>query len=642
MNIDIGTLILVLVIVNILQSLAFLLHHLTRGKTMGSFSWLLWSALSAIGYAAIFIRLFLPEKWFFIAALVTNFCLFTACFHLYAGIRKFLGGTFHPALSLLAWFFFLAGTGLSVFWLHDDNLRSVVLCLATAFVDCLAAISLTRNRNKATAISAGILAILLYGQSAWLVSRAIVGLVFFPIRSVLDPSTVQIFLFVIPIVTGYLQSFCLLILLNQRFSAELSETANNLTLIFNTHPDAVWITRIADGVIVEVNHGFGLLFGWGRLDAIGRRSDEIGIWQDPEDRIKVIAGVNNVGIVDNFETMMKGAFGATFCVICSAKAFYMHGMKHCITVAHDITERKKVETLLRKSEEKFRLLIENIYDIVYTVDCSGLFQFASSVWTRYLGFVPDEIIGKSFTDFVHPDDIPVCREFLEKVIATGQPQSGLEYRVVDKEGRWHWHTTSAVPLRDDSGSIQGFYGIARDIDENKRLLGELERQATTDELTGVMNRRHFMRLAGIEFKRALRQNRPLSLALVDIDHFKEINDSRGHAAGDRALVFFADLFARNIRDIDVLSRFGGDEFILLFPGTTADRAAEIIDRCRLSLATTPCEVDDACITIEVSVGIAFARLDVSPPDTLDALLLRADRALYQSKANGRNVVTMQQ
>jgi diguanylate cyclase (GGDEF)-like protein len=235
----------------------------------------------------------------------------------------------------------------------------------------------------------------------------------------------------------------------------------------------------------------------------------------------------------------------------------------------------------------------------------------------------------------------VCRAFLERIVSSGVSLSGVEYRVADKSGMWHWHTTSAVPYRGESGETRGFYGIARDIDENKRLIGELERQATTDELTGIMNRRHFIQLAAIEFKRAIRQKTPLSIALIDLDRFKEVNDRFGHSVGDRVLVFFAELVARNIRDIDLFSRFGGDEFVLLFPSRKCDQAIEIVERCRLALSATPWYSEGQPLTIEISVGIAFALVERTPADTLDELFLRVDQAMYRAKANGRNTVSLQ-
>ncbi|MCX6737055.1 MAG: PAS domain S-box protein [Candidatus Parcubacteria bacterium] len=139
-----------------------------------------------------------------------------------------------------------------------------------------------------------------------------------------------------------------------------------------------------------------------------------------------------------------------------------------ITIVRDMTDRKKIEKMLEESEEKHKYLIENSHDIIYTLTADGIFTFVSNAWTVLLGHPVAQVNGHQFQQFVHPDDILGCMTWLKKVIETGERQQGIEYRVKHIDGSWRWHTSSAVPFKDDTGKIVGFEGIARDITERKQ------------------------------------------------------------------------------------------------------------------------------------------------------------------------------
>jgi PAS domain S-box-containing protein len=141
---------------------------------------------------------------------------------------------------------------------------------------------------------------------------------------------------------------------------------------------------------------------------------------------------------------------------------------YLVNVSRDITEAKRAHEALRESEEKHRLLIESSHDIIYTLTPEGVFGFVSPAWTVLLGHPVTDVTGRPFRQFVHPDDLAGCMAFLHQAIETGQRREGVEYRVQHTDGSWYWHTTSAVPLRDEAGTVVGFEGTARDITERKR------------------------------------------------------------------------------------------------------------------------------------------------------------------------------
>lgn len=174
-------------------------------------------------------------------------------------------------------------------------------------------------------------------------------------------------------------------------------------------------------------------------------------------------------------------------------------------------------------------------------------------------------------------------------------------------------------------------------DELKQALVELEKLATTDPLTGIANRRHLLVLGEREFQRTHRYKNPFSVLMIDIDHFKLINDNYGHSIGDKALKIMADVTVNALRKVDIFGRFGGEEFVVFLPETKADEALVVAERIREAIATTPIYVDDQTIHITVSIGVTIYN---SSEISLDGLLMEADKALYDAKKQGRNQVVI--
>ena len=178
--------------------------------------------------------------------------------------------------------------------------------------------------------------------------------------------------------------------------------------------------------------------------------------------------------------------------------------------------------------------------------------------------------------------------------------------------------------------------LQAEIEVRRRLEDELRVLASTDELTGAASRRHLFELARHEIDRRDRTGAPLSLLLIDLDQFKAVNDSRGHAAGDEALRRFASTCREQLRRGDVFARAGGEEFALLLPATTSTAATDVAERIRAAVAAIPIECDGQRFSITVSIGVSQV---AGGETTLDRALSRADKALYAAKRSGRNRVS---
>ncbi|WP_302142334.1 sensor domain-containing protein [Halomonas alkalicola] len=304
----------------------------------------------------------------------------------------------------------------------------------------------------------------------------------------------------------------------------------------------------------------------------------------------------------------------------------------------DITQQKRTQAELRLSEYKFRTLVEDAYAVIYTLNLKGEFQFLSSNLFTLLGYAPEELSGLHFASIVHPDDMAHCEAFMERVYASNTRQGNLEYRVRHRDGQWHWHVTNASPLHDADGQLIGMIGNAHDVSERKARETRMSRQATYDELTGLLNRAAFFERVDQLLDGAEAKNPPaIGLMFIDLDNFKQINDTHGHAAGDRVLQILAARLQSALRSSDLCGRIGGDEFLSLLYGVSdADTATRIAVQV-LQQLVEPITLGELPLLPSCSIGIA---LSSRHGREISELVRHADEAMYRVKQSGRNGVCL--
>jgi diguanylate cyclase (GGDEF)-like protein/PAS domain S-box-containing protein len=283
----------------------------------------------------------------------------------------------------------------------------------------------------------------------------------------------------------------------------------------------------------------------------------------------------------------------------------------------------------RDTSEEQRLLFEHAPLALWTLDAKGMVRAWNRAAEQVFGWTAEEVIGK-FLPTLGPEQRPEY-ESLARELAEQKVPRVVERRRQRKNGGMVDIRLAVAPLLNDSGTLRGYLTIAQDMAEEIRLREELKRAAMVDVMTGLFNRRGFEDLARRELARARRDHSPFSLVMFDIDHFKQINDSRGHAIGDRVLGVVASIIAANLRGTDVGVRWGGEEILVLLPGSDATVALLAAERIRTALAN---HAQTDLPTVTISGGVA----QWQPDESIDATVMRADRRMYEAKAGGRNRV----
>ncbi|MBW4650382.1 MAG: EAL domain-containing protein [Kastovskya adunca ATA6-11-RM4] len=314
-------------------------------------------------------------------------------------------------------------------------------------------------------------------------------------------------------------------------------------------------------------------------------------------------------------------------------AIAIHQVELYQQAQNEITERKRVESALRKSEQRFRALIENASDMIIILDAHYILRYVSPSAKRILGYGLKEAIGKSVFDFIHPDDVPLVTQLLNQVIANpGVSQPSVEYRVRHQNDSWCIAEAVATNLLDHS-AVEGIVVNCHDITERKIAEDQLRYDAFHNPLTGLPNRELFMDRLEQAIKRSQRQdNCKFAVLFLDLDRFKVVNDSLGHLVGDRLLVVVARRLEQCLRSVDTAARLGGDEFVILLEDIAdIDDATQVANRIHQELIQ-PIVLDEQEIFITASIGIALSAEIYDQPDHL---LRDADAAMYCAKARGK-------
>jgi diguanylate cyclase (GGDEF)-like protein/PAS domain S-box-containing protein len=407
------------------------------------------------------------------------------------------------------------------------------------------------------------------------------------------------------------------------------ESEKQFRLIVQHIPDILSIID-TDGNILDVNQNACENLGYTRDELLGMNVQDI-----EQDFVAGKHAEKWKRMVPGVPILVEGVQirkdGTTFPAEVRIGMFESGGKKLFLTLTRDISERKLTEAALQTSEKRYRQIVENAHDIIYGADKRGRFTSVNPVAARITGYSEHELLNRHYLDLVSPVYRKDTERFYRLQLIRKRQNTYYEFPIVTRDGTEVWLGQN-VQLVIEGERIVGFQAVARDITNRKRAEETIRELAYRDALTGLPNRVLFNDRFTMALAQARRHQQRICLMLLDLDHFKNINDTLGHSVGDKLLRIVGERLTGLLRTSDTIARMGGDEFLLLLTDITRVKHVTTIAQKILGAFRNPFAIDDHKLTVTTSIGIAIFPDD---GDDADMLMKSADLAMYRAKERGR-------
>jgi len=422
-------------------------------------------------------------------------------------------------------------------------------------------------------------------------------------------------------------------LLNRSRQAEeaLQQSHYLLSSVIEGTGDQIYVKDI-EGRYVLVNKATAHYFGKSVTDIIGKTNDDLMLPDVARVANLEDKEVLSTGTPHNYEHSLEKEGKAITRL--KTKSVYRDSEGNplgVVGISKDITERKQAEEVLRESHKFLNAIIEEAPDFIFAKDLEGRYTVINSAAARAVGKPVEDIIGKTNFDLFPPDLARKLDEEDKNVLLTGKTHSFEQSMEID--GSTRTLLTTKYSHFDSEGNPVGILGIGRDITERKLAEEKIRHLANHDELTGLPTLRLGRdRLSGA-IALARRNKTSAAVLYLDLDGFKEVNDSLGHKAGDHVLIEVGERLTQSVRETDTVARLGGDEFIIVLTQVTEETAYVMVAEKVIKTLTRPIGINGQDVNISASIGIA---LYPDHGDTTDELIKQADGAMYGVKRKGKN------
>lgn len=418
---------------------------------------------------------------------------------------------------------------------------------------------------------------------------------------------------------------------------EAIDSSMRLQAIFNHAGEGI-ITIDTQGTIESFNPAATKMFGYSTKEAVGKNVEII---IPPDLREKHSAGMEEYLKTHNSTFVGKHSMvipalrknNEQFPMEIAITEMQVDNQYKFIGIMRDISERKAYEEKILESETRFRLAFDYSPIGVALVSLEGHWLKVNKTLCDIVGYSESEMLRMNFQTITHPDDLELDLKYVKQLYDGEIPFYQMEKRYIRKDKKITWILLIGAIIRNEQGTPLYYIGQFQDINDKKEKEKELSIKAYIDTLTGLVNRNQLENSLNLTILSALRHQQQFAVFFIDLDNFKQVNDSLGHDAGDELLKVISDRFRNSIRKTDIAARLGGDEFILVLHDIKSPEIAAVFAENILNILIKPITIKEHELLVTASIGISFYPAD---GEDYHSLINSADLALYKAKEEGRN------